>query len=666
MTTLLIIEAPGKRKKLESILGAGYAVRASGGHIRDLPQKDIGIDPETLRLKYVAESARSKKSIAELKTAAAAADRVLLATDPDREGEAIAWHIADVLKLKKPERVKYGEVTDKAVKTAVAAPLPLDMNLVHAQEARRALDRVIGWRVSGPLSNKAGKSLSAGRVQSPAVYLVVQRERTIRGFKPTQHYGATLRFVTDGAAWSAQWQTKPHLAPGSDYLVDQSVAAIAAGVRQVRVVDFADTQAKSAPPAPFTTSTLQQRAHGALKFKPKKTMELAQRLYEQGVISYMRTDSPNLSDVICDEIEVYAKAKNLPLAEKRRKWKAKAGAQEAHEAVRPTHVDVLDAGETDDERALYRLIWQRTVASQLTDATFAVRTATLESIEPIAGSTHATYIARGRALIDKGWKAIADEPEEDGDDDEDAAQAVPVLAIGGTPTVDRGEVLTKTTKAPPRYTLATLVRELESNGIGRPSTYAGILDKITEREYITEDKKGALFATAAGEAIVDNLVGTFGFIELDYTRTLESDLDAIAEGVKQYREVVSSANSQIDRELAQLGPGTTFPCPNCAKPMHRRSGQYGFFWGCSGYRDGCKTNLPDVDGKPGERASRPAAATSPESSHVCPKCKSALRHVAKSKEDDPKGKGYDFWSCSNRSKCNSTFKTGADGAPILT
>lgn len=671
MKTLFVIEAPGKKKKLESILGADYIVRASGGHIRDLPETDLGIDRETYKLKYVAESPRSKKSIDELKSAAKECSRVLIATDLDREGEAIGWHIADVLKLKKPERVTYGEITDKAVKAAIAAPRPLDMNLVHAQEARRALDRLIGWQVSRPLSRKANLKLSAGRVQSPAVLIVVKREREIRAFTPTAHFGASLRFGTDAAWWKADWQTKPHLVNGSEYLLDQDLAAAAAAVKRVRVIDFADTQAKSAPPAPFTTSTLQQRAQVALKFKPKKTMDLAQRLYEQGVITYMRTDSPNLADEFCDELAAYATANGLPLAPKRRKWKAKDNAQEAHEAVRPTHVDVLDAGENDDEKALYRLIWSRTVASQLADATFAVRTATVESIEPVTGDTRAVYIGRGRTLIDKGWKALHDEPEEDDgkDDAEDASRPIPELAIGDELDVERGDVLSKTTKAPSRYTLATLVKELEANGIGRPSTYAGILDKITEREYIAEDKKGFLSPTKNGEAIVDGLVGTFGFIELDYTKGVENELDAIATGAKSYRDVVAAADARLTGELTQLGPETTFPCPSCGRPLRLRNGKSGPFWGCSGYFEPepnqCKATFPDDDGKPGEKAPRPAAAASPASSHTCPKCNSALRRWTKSKEDDPKGRGYDFWSCTNRGKCNATFNPAADGSPIF-
>lgn len=659
--TLLIIESPGKKKKLESILGASYVVHASFGHIRDLPEKELGVAAPDYKPKYVVSDARSKETIAKLKKAAEGADRVLLATDPDREGEAIAWHVAQELKIKNPQRVTYQEITDKAVKAAVAAPRALDMNLVHAQEARRVLDRLVGYEVSPALSDKAGLRLSAGRVQSPAVRLVVERERAIRAFKATTHFGAELTF----GAWKATWETKPHRVDGSEYLMDQALATAAAAVRDVRVTDFADTQTKKAPPAPFTTSTLQQRAQAALKFKPKKTMEVAQKLYEQGVITYMRTDSPNLSDEACAEIAAYANANGLPLAEKRRKWKAKGNAQEAHEAIRPAHVEDLDAGETEDEKALYKLIWSRAVASQLADATFAVRTATLVSASPIAGDVHATYIGRGRTLTDKGWKALYDEPDDEEDEDNDAANPVPELTIDAGLRAEKGEVLTKTTKAPARYTLATLVKELETNGIGRPATYAAILENITQREYITEDKKGYLSATLTAEKIVDSLVTTFQFIELDYTRDLEGDLDEIAEGKKSYRDVVATAHQQLAGEIGKMGTGETHACPECGKAMRRKSGKNGAFWGCSGYPD-CKTTLPDADGKPGERIVKaPAPATPAGTVFNCADCGKPLRRNTRTAANDPKGKGWDFYGCTGYPVCKKTYKVDGEGSPIL-
>ena len=661
--TLIVIESPGKKKKLESILGVDYLIRASVGHIRDLPEKDIGVEGPGYKPRYVS-TAKQKKAIDGLKQAAAQADRVLLATDPDREGEAIAWHVAHVLKLKDPQRVTYQEISATAVKAAIAAPRPLDMNLVHAQEARRALDRLVGYKVSPALSRKAGQQLSAGRVQSPAVMLVVNRERAIRAFVPTQHFGALLTF-SGPPTWKAAWQTKPHLEEGGEYLLSPELAQAAADVRRVRVTAFADTQSKAAPPAPFTTSTLQQRAQSALKFRPMKTMEIAQKLYEHGLITYMRTDSPNLSDGACDAIAAYARSAGLPVAPERRRWKAKGGAQEAHEAVRPSVFEVLDAGETDEEKALYQLIWARAVASHLADATFAVRTAQLEACEIFTPPL--TFIARGKTLIDKGWKAVYDEPDEDdktGSDNDESSNPVPSLEVGIELDVHTGELLTKTTKAPARYTLATLIKELESHGIGRPATYAQILNNISKREYIAEDKKGFLSPTDKAESIVDSLFGTFQFIALDYTRDLESDLDAIAEGSRKYLDVLTSADRLLDREISDLGPGVVHACPECQAPMFRRSGANGMFWGCSAYPE-CKTTLPDVDGLPGQRAERKQAV--PLSEHRCPECKKPLRRNIKDAKADPKKKGWDFWGCTGWPECKKTFKPDPNnnGKPLL-
>lgn len=655
--TLIVIESPGKKKKLESILGAGYLIRASVGHIRDLPKKEMGVSGPDYKPCYVSD-AQKKKAIEGLKQAAAQVERVLLATDPDREGEAIAWHVAQVLKLKEPQRVTYQEISAKAVKAAVAAPRALDMNLVHAQEARRALDRLVGYKVSPALNNATGQQLSAGRVQSPAVMLVVDRERAIRAFQPTQHFGALLTFAGP-PGWKAAWLIKPHLIDGSEYLLSPELAQVAADVRRVRVTAFADTQTKAAPPAPFTTSTLQQRAQAALKLRPKKAMEVAQKLYEQGAITYMRTDSPNLSDDACDAVAAYAKAAGLTISPERRRWKAKGGAQEAHEAIRPSNFDALDAGETDEEKALYRLIWTRAVASQLADATFAVRTAELQACAINSDRVEASainFVARGRTLIDKGWKMIYDEPDDEqevGSDSDESSNPVPSLELGNELDVQLGEVLAKTTKAPARYTLATLVKELENHGIGRPATYAQILDNISKREYIVEDKKGFLSATAKAETIVDCLVGTFGFIALDYTRDLENALDAIADGSRKYRDVLASFDQLLDQEIKALRPGVVHACPTCEAPMHRRSGPKGAFWGCSAYPE-CKTSLPDADGVPGHRTERKQVPSASE--HRCPDCEKPLRRNVRAAKDDPRKKGWDFWGCTGYPTCKKTFK----------
>ncbi len=661
--TLLIIESPGKKKTLESILGPDYLVRASFGHVRDLPIREIGVTAPDFRPQYVTTD-RAASTIENLRLAAAGADRVVLATDPDREGEAIAWHISEALKLKNPQRVTYGEITPKAVIAALMAPRPIDMHLVHAQEARRVLDRLVGYQVSPALSERAGQTLSAGRVQSPAVRLVVERERAIRDFAATKHYGAILTFPTP-APWRAAW--KPDLPAGVEFQLDAALAKVAAGVKHVRVVGFEDGTSTSSPPAPFTTSTLQQAAQSKLKFKPTKTMELAQRLFEsglngQGAITYMRTDSPNISDDAYAEIATYAQARGLQLADGKRTWKAKGNAQEAHEAIRPTHFEVLDAGNTDEEKALYRLIWSRAVASQLADATFATRTAKLKSLHEV-GATETSYEARGSTLTNKGWKVLYDEREDDDDKeqgDEDAINSVPVLEVGAVLVVGNGKVQAKTTKAPKRFTLATLVKELEANGIGRPSTYAAILENITRREYIAEDKKGFLTATPIAEKIVDALVGSFAFVGLEYTRELEHDLDRVAEGAKAYVAVVAAAHAQLTGEIGKLGTIAVHACPECGKAMRRRTAAKGAFWGCTGFPN-CKTTLPDVDGSPGSR--QPLSARNQTSVQSCVQCASPLRRVKKSKESDPRGRGFDFFACLG---CSFVYRTAADGTADLT
>lgn len=662
MTTLVIVESPNKVSKITAILGNGYKVMASVGHVRDLPQKELGLEPPSFALTYQ-PTERGEGVLAKLRTAVAKADRVLLATDPDREGEAISWHIADALHLKNPERVTFTAITKEKILAAFASPRRLDMQRVHAQEARRALDRIIGYRVSPALSDATGQRLGAGRVQSPAVRLVVDRERAIAAFKVTEHYGAELTFENaDNTSWTAQWDTKPHLAEGETYLLDPALAKIAAAARNVTVAKYDDTEKGRAPAAPFTTSTLQQAAGQRLKLKPKRTMELAQRLYEQGAITYHRTDAPNMDEEGRADIAAYAQSAGLPIADKPRKWKAKEGAQEGHEAIRPTHAADLECGENDDERALYRLIWQRAVASQLADATYAVRAVVLTSDADRAMSFKAT----GHTLLRPGWLAVYadDAQDDDADPDEAANNPIPSLTTAAALTAADGRILTKKTQPPTRFKEPTLVAEMERLGIGRPSTYAAILDNITSREYIVEDKKGFLRPSSTGEVVRDGLVDRFAFIDLDYTRRLEEQLDQIAEGQAGYLGVVSAAWAALDDELAKLDTANlpvAHPCPTCSKPLRRMKGQHGFFWSCSD-RD-CKTTLPDAKGRPSERKAPPAPT-----GIACPKCgKELARRVGTSKpvKRGMKPRPYDFYSCTGYPKCQATYQTGADGKPVL-
>lgn len=666
MKTLVIIESPGKKKKLATILGAGFRIEASFGHIRDLPEKSLGVAAPDYTPDY-GPTERSKATIAALKKAVKEADRVLLATDPDREGEAIAWHIADVCKIKKPERIAFGEITATAVKAAVAAPRPLDLALVRAQEARRVADRLVGYTVSPELSQRAGQALSAGRVQSPAVRLVVERERAIRAFVPVKHYGATLLFPYFGPVWSATWI--PDLPVGQEYQTSQVKAEQAAAVKRVRVHSFEDGESRAPPPAPFTTSSLQQAAQAKLKIKPKQTMELAQRLYEQGVITYMRTDSPNLSEDAITAISAHARAEGLPLAPKPRTWTAKASAQEAHEAIRPTDISVETAGTTEQEQALYRLIRDRAIASQLADAVYAVRTAMLRSVELVDGGP-ALYRARGKTLTSPGWKSLyTDDDAGESDDGDNPDNPVPALTVGVELDVGEGRVDAKVTKPPKRYTLATLIKALENAGIGRPATYAAILDNIQRRSYVAEDSKGLLSATATGELIVDKLVGVCSFVDLEYTRKLEAELDRIAEGKAKYADVVGGLHRKLQAELgviaASVIESASIPLCDCEnkKPLVRRTGKNGPFWACSGYPE-CRKTLPDKDGKPGARAVQPEPQ--PAAVHLC-NCGKAkpLRRNTRAKDNDPKGKGWDFFGCTGYPECRKTFKLGPDGKPVF-
>lgn len=567
------------------------------GHVRDLPVKEMGVAVPDFKPQYLPTD-RGKEVLSRLAGLVKHADEVFLATDPDREGEAIAWHLQDALKLKNAKRVTYAEITESAIRAALSAPRSIDMALVAAQEGRRVLDRLCGYLVSGPLSNVAGEKLSAGRVQSPAVRLVVEREKEIKAFSSTTHYGAELTFesvdnITDG--WKATFLVRPWLpdsAAGQECLLDKSLAEKAAALRSLDVLDCAESESRAAPPVPFTTSTLQQAASSSLKFTPKQTMQLAQRLYEQGAITYHRTDNPNFSQEAVHAIRAYCEAKGWPLVETPRTWNSKEGAQEAHEAVRPTHIEVEEAGETADEQALYRLIWLRSLACQLADAVFAVRTLKLTAT---MDGKEALFEAKGWTLVSPGWKVLqqAEVAEDEGEDD--TTNPVPAMKPGTKATALTGTVTTKKTKPASRFTEASLIRELEKRGIGRPSTYAAIIDTISNRQYVTTEKR-FLVPTVLGEKIVSGLCGHFSFIEYDFTRTMEQSLDDIAEGKAEYHAVIASAYDRLSNEVQAFAKASGKVCEKCGKPMvHRmkkpgKDGKGGYdFWGCSDW--------PECDGK---------------------------------------------------------------------
>lgn len=668
---LMVVESPNKVKKIASILGDGWQVEASAGHVRDLPKRELGIEGEGYELQYEfippapipGSPGRffpgGEARVGRIAQKARQADTVYLATDPDREGEAIAWHLKDALDLQESEyqRVTFNEITAEGVRKAVASPRRIDMQLVHAQEARRALDRIVGYMVSPLLSDQLGMPVSAGRVQSPAVRLVVDREREIQAFRETNHFGARVSF--DGGAWTADWNTKPFLEADQKYLLDEALAARAAACRDFRVVASETTAQAEAPPSPFSTALLLQAASVTLKFDPEATAKLAQKLFEQGVITYIRTDSVNFSEEAIAELRAYGQAKGWALPASPRRFKAKGDAQEAHEAIRPTHIEAVEAGETADEQALYRLIWLRSMASQLADARYSVNTVDLQAQ---GGSETFDFRAKGRVMVDQGWRVLtaidaAEDPDAGNDDDDDAAPGggkVPKLDAGSAKQADGGQLLKKRTKPPTRYTKASLIKKLEACGIGRPATYPAIMGNVMAKGYLAEAKR-FLSPTKIGGELVDTLVkGQFGFIELPFTKGLEEDLDQIAEGRRTYTAVVGEAYGQLQREMAGVAASGALaprhPCPKCGKPLRRASKDGRNYWYCTAYKDGCNTFMDDADGEPVARKE-----------YACPECSAALRRYQRKDAAGKPMKAFG-WFCTN-DECK-TFMDDDNGKPV--
>lgn len=451
---LLIIEAPGKLKKLQPMMkklrpGEDWQVVASGGHIRDLPAKgqDDSMITTGVRKNYTPVYEildKSAKAVRTMKAAAKQADEIYLATDPDREGESISWHIQQVLAVKSYKRITFNEITLKRVEEALANPRQIDLNRVASQECRRVLDRLVGYLVTQELRRLMGKPTSAGRVQSPAVFLVVLREREIRNFQVINHFGVRLFFadVSRGTTWYAEWQPVPDFTSKEfPYVQDSNLAQHVAGTRNVVVESCEDRKAERHPPAPFISSTLQQAASNALKWDPDKTMQVAQRLYEQGVITYHRTDNPNVPDEAMDDIRTVAKALGMTAVDERRTFKSAEGAQEGHPAITPTYWADAKAGENDDELALYKLIWVRALASQLEAAIFSVRTVTLLAVGP--GGKALRFEAKGETLFHPGWRKLLKGDDTDDEEDTKTNNPVPALSPKQILSVHSGELLKK-------------------------------------------------------------------------------------------------------------------------------------------------------------------------------------------------------------------------------
>ncbi len=624
---LLIIEAPGKLKKLQPMLkklrpGEDWQVIASGGHIRDLPTKGQNADMITtgVRKNYAPVYevlGKSARAVQAMTMAAKKANDIYLATDPDREGESISWHIQQVLGLKDYKRITFNEITLKRVEEALADPRQIDLNRVASQECRRVLDRLVGYLITQELRRLMGKPTSAGRVQSPAVYLVVLREREIRDFQVINHYAVRLNFVSliQGLPWHAEWQPVPDFASkGFPYIQDRNLAQLVASTRHVVVEACDDRKTERHPPAPFISSSLQQAASNALKWDPEKTMQVAQRLYEQGVISYHRTDNPNVPDESMEDIRTVATTFGVKAVNKRRTFKAAEGAQEGHPAITPTHWADACAGDNDEEVELYTLIRIRALASQLEAAVYDVRTAKLLAVGP--DGTPLRFTATGKTLSHPGWMRLLKSDDTDDEQDAEVSNPVPALSPKQIIPVHNGELLKKKTHPPSRYTKASLIKEMERRGIGRPSTFAAILKNITSKGLI-EEKSRKLIPAPLGEETISKLEGFFSFVELGFTRELEHDLDKIAQGQATYGAVVERLHKRLEEELSQQrgAPsvpmassnrsaqiGNTYTCVKCNQPLARRQkkGDGGYdFWGCTGFKsNGCKVSYPTLNGKP--------------------------------------------------------------------
>ena len=667
---LMIIESPGKVDKLTAILGPGWKVVACYGHIRDLPKDEMGVTAPDFVPQYVYIPAKkgtggrtfagSKDRVDRIGVMARSADAVYLATDPDREGESISWHLQQCLALKKPIRVTFNAIKEETVRAALATPRGIDLKRVLAQEARRTLDRLVGYMVSPKLRDQTGQSLSAGRVQSVAVRLVVDREREITNFKPTKHFGAKLVFVGSKAdtEWSATWLTRPDfVSEDSPYFMDAAFADKVSACGALTVTEFDHREAKRSPPGAFTTSTLQQAASVKLKMNPKATMDVAQRLFDKGHITYHRTDNPNVDDADLGEIAAAALSRGLSMATSQRRFKIPDSAEAGHPATTPTHWMVEEAGEGDDERALYKLIRERAIACQLEDAVYAVRTLRLLGDEPVDGRP-VSFQAQGKTLVRKGWLALtgSDDTQErtDAETAVDESNPVPAFERGRKLVPIRGERIEQKTRAPKRYSEASLVAKLEAEGIGRPSTYAAVMDNIVGRAYVVV-KSGYLVPTPSGELVVDTLSKHFGFMELGFTRGVEIQFDQIAKGGAAYRDVVARFHKQLEDELGALcvASAPLHACQGCGKALRRVKSPAGYFWGCTGY-PACNVSMPDVNGKPGVRKEA-AVAEAP-----CPACSRKLVHRLKTGRG-----GYDFWSCSGyREGCKQTYPN-VDGKPAI-
>ncbi len=627
---LVIVESPAKIKTLSKYFGPKYIIEASIGHIRDLPKSNKqAIDiANGFKPSYVV-SEDKEKVVRRIKSLTKKVNEVILATDPDREGEAIAWHIAEAIGLKNPKRVTFNEITKEAVQEAIKHPRPIDKNLKIAQEARRVLDRLFGYDLSGLIWKKVRYGLSAGRVQSPALRILMEREREIRAFIPEKYWIITATVKNK--------QEKEFILICSKEPRDKKEVneIIKAGKKENWTVsDVKETKAKRNPRAPFITSTLQQTASSRLGFSPSRTMMVAQKLYTAGLITYMRTDSTNLSKQAQTQIakivkKEYGKDYYLP----RYYGKKSKGAQEAHEAIRPSNIEKLTAGRSSDEKKLYELIWRRAVSSQMSPANI-LRTKIIVNLD---NKKLPFFAIKGSRILFDGW--LKADPASRSDDVE-----LPAVEISERLKFIKIEDEEKETTPPPRYSEAGLIKELEKRGIGRPSTYAPIIKTLKDRNYV--EKEGSqLKPTDTGDVVSTFLEKHFTkYISDEFTAEMENDLDEIAEGKRKYIKTLQEFYTPFTKaiktkedipKITDLGKADKkFKCPDCKGSMIIKLGKTGKFLSCA--------KFPDCSGA---RTMEGKALEGPkETGEKCPKCKDGKLVT----RDGRFGK---FISCNNYPKC---------------
>lgn len=672
---LVIVESPTKAKTIAKFLGKGFDVESSFGHIRDLPKSDLGIDVEhNFTPRYVIPT-KAKKTVTKLKKLAEKAEEVILASDEDREGEAIAWHLIEALKLSdsKVSRIVFHEITKDAIEEALANPRGLDQKLVDAQQARRVLDRLVGYELSPFLWKKVARGLSAGRVQSVAVRLVVEREREIEAFKTDEYWSLAAHLLTPqkeelvAELHSLDGKTLDKLAIKNE---EEAKALVTEFQKETYTIQEIDKKrSKKAAPAPFTTSSLQQTANRFLGFSAKQTMMLAQQLYEGvelghegsvGLITYMRTDSLNLSNKFLEEAKSHLAStlgKEYALSDPRRFKTKSKGAQEAHEAIRPTEVtrtpELLKDHLTPNQLKLYRLIWQRAVASQMPAAE-------LDHVAITVTAGRGEFRATGQTIAFPGYLKIY--PEK--------SQEMILPEVTKNEKVDLQELKPEQhfTKPPARYNDATLVKELEKHGIGRPSTYAPTISTIEARNYVQRDENKRLKPTDIAGIVIDLLVAHFpNIVDLEFTAKMESDLDEIAEGGKKWQPVLQEFyepfHTNLTEKYEEVNKKDIMPeklsdekCEKCGSPMVIKTGRYGQFLGCSNFPE-CKNIKSMSKGDP-EQDEKLKALQEKHKDEVCEKCGGPM--VIKTGRFGP------FLGCSNYPTCKSIKNLNISDGPTIT